>query len=88
MTIATSDKDMMQLVGDDVRMYNIRNDKWIDRQDVIDKFGVPPHQVRPPNSPYTYFTFALALTHTCSLHSRPHSHTHTYSHLFFILKLK
>ena len=53
-TIATSDKDMMQLVSKDVRMYDIRDDKWIDRQDVIDKFGVLPHQVSPQTHSRTH----------------------------------
>ena len=45
--VATSDKDLMQVVGGDVRMYNTRTGKWIDHQQVVDMFGVPSHQVGP-----------------------------------------
>ncbi len=44
-TIVSSDKDLMQLVNDDVVMYDTMKDKRIGRDEVIEKFGVPPDKV-------------------------------------------
>ena len=44
-TILTSDKDMMQLVGDGVEMLDPMKNKRIDRDGVIEKFGVGPERV-------------------------------------------
>jgi DNA polymerase I len=44
-TIVSSDKDLMQLVGDSVLMYDTMKDRRIGRTEVIEKFGVPPEQV-------------------------------------------
>jgi DNA polymerase-1 len=44
-TIVSSDKDLMQLVGDSVLMYDTMKDRRIGRAEVIEKFGVPPEQV-------------------------------------------
>src|SRR3954469_23927650 len=44
-TIVSSDKDLMQLVGDGVVMYDTMKDKRIGRDEVIEKFGVPPDKV-------------------------------------------
>ena len=44
-TILTSDKDLMQLVGDGVEMMDPMKNKIIDRDGVIEKFGVPPERV-------------------------------------------
>src|SRR5271154_4124836 len=44
-TIVSSDKDLMQLVGDRVIMYDTMKDKKIGRAEVIEKFGVPPDKV-------------------------------------------
>jgi DNA polymerase I len=44
-TIVSSDKDLMQLVGDGVVMYDTMKDKKIGRAEVIEKFGVPPDKV-------------------------------------------
>jgi DNA polymerase-1 len=44
-TIVSSDKDLMQLVNDCVVMYDTMKDKKIGRDDVIEKFGVPPEKV-------------------------------------------
>src|SRR5579863_7192247 len=44
-TIVSSDKDLMQLVGDDVVMFDTMKDKKIGRAEVIEKFGVPPEKV-------------------------------------------
>src|ERR1700722_8421233 len=41
-TIVSSDKDLMQLVTDDVIMFDTMKDKKIGRAEVIEKFGVPP----------------------------------------------
>ncbi|MGE0678684.1 DNA polymerase I [Pseudolabrys sp.] len=44
-TIVSSDKDLMQLVGNGVTMYDTMKDKVIGRDEVIEKFGVPPDKV-------------------------------------------
>ena len=44
-TIVSSDKDLMQLVGDRVVMFDAMKDKKIGRAEVIEKFGVPPEKV-------------------------------------------
>ena len=43
--IATSDKDMAQLVNDQVRLYDGINNRTLDRDAVIAKFGVPPERI-------------------------------------------
>lgn len=44
-TIISSDKDLMQLVGDGVEMYDAMKNKRIDRDGVFEKFGVFPERV-------------------------------------------
>jgi DNA polymerase-1 len=44
-TIVSSDKDLMQLVGNGVTMYDTMKDRRIRREEVIEKFGVPPEKV-------------------------------------------
>ncbi|SDX89338.1 DNA polymerase I [Citreimonas salinaria] len=44
-TIISSDKDLMQLVGDGVEMLDPMKNRVIDREGVIEKFGVPPERV-------------------------------------------
>jgi len=44
-TIVSSDKDLMQLVTDGVVLYDTMKDKKIGRDEVIEKFGVPPEKV-------------------------------------------
>ena len=44
-TILTSDRDMMQLVGNGVEMLDPMKNKRIDREAVIEKFGVGPESV-------------------------------------------
>jgi DNA polymerase I len=44
-TIVASDKDLMQLVGDGVLMYDTMKDRHIGIPEVIEKFGVPPNKV-------------------------------------------
>jgi DNA polymerase-1 len=44
-TIVGSDKDLMQLVGNGVIMYDTMKDRRIGRAEVIEKFGVPPEKV-------------------------------------------
>jgi DNA polymerase I len=44
-TIISSDKDMMQLVGDGVEMLDAMKNKRIDRDGVLAKFGVGPERV-------------------------------------------
>ncbi len=43
--IATSDKDMAQLVNDRIRLYDGINNRTLDRDAVIMKFGVPPERI-------------------------------------------
>ncbi len=43
--IVSSDKDLMQLVSDKVALYDTMKDKEIGRDEVIEKFGVPPEKV-------------------------------------------
>ncbi len=44
-TIVSSDKDLMQLVGDGVEMLDPMKNKRVDRDGVIEKFGVGPERV-------------------------------------------
>ena len=44
-TIISSDKDMMQLVGNGVVMFDAMKNRRIDRDEVIEKFGVGPERV-------------------------------------------
>ncbi len=44
-TIISSDKDLMQLVGDGVEMLDAMKNKTIDREGVFEKFGVYPDRV-------------------------------------------
>ncbi|HRK25367.1 MAG TPA: 5'-3' exonuclease H3TH domain-containing protein, partial [Beijerinckiaceae bacterium] len=44
-TIVASDKDLMQLVGAGVTMFDTMKDRRIDVAEVIEKFGVPPGKV-------------------------------------------
>ncbi len=44
-TIVSSDKDLMQLVGDGVEMLDAMKNKRIDRDGVVEKFGVGPERV-------------------------------------------
>jgi DNA polymerase I len=43
--IISSDKDLMQLVDDRVRLYDPLNERFLGREAVIEKFGVPPEKV-------------------------------------------
>ncbi len=43
--IVSSDKDLMQLVGEGVRMLDPMKSKWIEEEQVIEKFGVTPDKV-------------------------------------------
>ncbi|HEU4838654.1 MAG TPA: DNA polymerase I [Micavibrio sp.] len=44
-TIVGTDKDLMQLVNDDVRLYDPIKNKYLGADDVFEKFGVPPEKV-------------------------------------------
>ena len=44
-TIVSSDKDLMQLVNDDVRMMDPMKQRFIDHDGVVEKFGVTPDKV-------------------------------------------
>ncbi|HYR90224.1 MAG TPA: 5'-3' exonuclease H3TH domain-containing protein [Terriglobia bacterium] len=43
--IVTGDKDMSQLVCDNVRVYDIAREHWLDEAAVREKFGVAPRQI-------------------------------------------
>ena len=44
-TIVSSDKDLMQLVGRGISMYDTMKNKIINREEVFEKFGVSPEKV-------------------------------------------
>ncbi|MFA5593199.1 MAG: DNA polymerase I [Micavibrio sp.] len=44
-TIVGTDKDLMQLVDDNVRLYDPIKNKYLGAADVVEKFGVPPSKV-------------------------------------------
>ena len=44
-TIVSSDKDLMQLINDNVSMYDPMKGKFLTEPDVIEKFGVKPNRV-------------------------------------------
>lgn len=44
--IVSSDKDLMQLIGDGVSLYDGMKDKVINRDGVVEKFGVGPEKVK------------------------------------------
>ncbi len=44
-TIVSSDKDLMQLVDDAVRLRDTMQDRWFDAAAVAEKWGVPPAQL-------------------------------------------
>ncbi len=44
-TVISSDKDLMQLVSKEVRLYDPMKNKLIGEKEVLDKFGVKPNQV-------------------------------------------
>ncbi len=44
-TIVSSDKDLMQLVGDGVSMFDAMKNRHIHEAEVVEKFGVPPEKV-------------------------------------------
>ena len=43
-TVISSDKDLMQLVSKDIRLYDPMKNKIIGEKEVIEKFGVKPSQ--------------------------------------------
>ncbi len=43
--IVSSDKDMMQLVGERISMFDPMKNKKLGRDDVVEKFGLPPENV-------------------------------------------
>ena len=44
-TVISSDKDLMQLVSDKIRLFDPMKSKVIGEKEVIEKFGVKPNQV-------------------------------------------
>ena len=44
-TIVTGDKDILQLVGPNIKVYDTLKDKVYERADVEERFGVPPDRV-------------------------------------------
>ena len=59
--IVSSDKDLMQLVTDNVALYDTMKDKEIGRDEVIEKFGVPPEKVIEVQA-QAWMTFMLLKT--------------------------
>lgn len=45
LVVVSSDKDLMQLVTDGVKLLDSAKDRWIGRDEVREKFGVAPEQV-------------------------------------------
>jgi DNA polymerase-1 len=43
--VVSSDKDLMQLVTDKVRLFDGRKERWIDAREVIARFGVGPERL-------------------------------------------
>ena len=43
--VVSSDKDLMQLVTDEIRLFDSTQERWIGRREVIARFGVEPHRV-------------------------------------------
>lgn len=43
--IVSGDKDLLQLVAEDVTVWDTMRDRWFDRAKVEEKFGVPPEKV-------------------------------------------
>jgi 5'-3' exonuclease len=43
--VASSDKDLHQLVGPNVRQFDPMKEEWIDEERVLERWGVPPAQV-------------------------------------------
>jgi len=43
--IVSSDKDLMQIVNDKIKMYDPMRDRWFDEEAVEKKFGVPPSKL-------------------------------------------
>ncbi|MGQ0286353.1 DNA polymerase I [Pasteurellaceae bacterium 22721_9_1] len=43
--ISTGDKDMAQLVDDNIMLINTMNNSLLDRQGVMDKYGIPPELI-------------------------------------------
>ncbi|MBI3289600.1 MAG: DNA polymerase I [Elusimicrobia bacterium] len=44
--LVTGDKDALQLIGPDVRVFNVSKNVWMDAPQVEEKLGVPPTSVR------------------------------------------
>ena len=44
-TIVTSDKDLLQLAGGKVKLFDTLKDKWSGPEESVEKFGVPPELV-------------------------------------------
>ncbi len=43
--ITSIDKDLTQLVGPRVKFFDFAKDNWMGRSEVLEKFGVEPHQI-------------------------------------------
>jgi len=43
--IVTGDKDLLQMVGENVWCLDTMKQKWLNRQEAIEKFGVPPEKI-------------------------------------------
>jgi DNA polymerase-1 len=45
LVVVSSDKDLMQLVTDGIKLLDSAKDRWIGKDEVMEKFGVSPEQV-------------------------------------------
>ena len=45
LVVVSSDKDLMQLVTDGIKLLDSAKDRWISKHDVMERFGVAPEQV-------------------------------------------
>ena len=45
LVVVSSDKDLMQLVSDGVKLLDSAKDRWITRNEVVEKFGVGPEHI-------------------------------------------
>jgi len=45
-TVVSGDKDLVQLVDDDVTIWDPMKDSWLDKREALERFGIPPERLR------------------------------------------